>query len=117
MKRTIELKHVAPKDHVRRLIDELIDRLEAKMQYIESDAASIHVLFDENGTHALYHTALTCHIPGHLLATHKEGRDPGAIIRDAFKDLTTQLGKCATILRHEASRKRARNIRSRPPSF
>jgi len=112
MTRTIELKRVGPKKHVRSLIEELIARLEEKLQHVPEEAVSIHVLFDENGTHQVYRTALTCHIPGHVAATHKEGREAGDTIRDAFKDLERQLLKTTLILRGERLRKRATRLSS-----
>lgn len=105
MKRMIELKHVGPKDHVRGLIDQLIDRLEAKLQHFPADAISLHALFEENGTHKLYRTSLTCHVPGHLVAAHEEGRDAGHAIRDAFDEVERQLEKRNALRRGEHLRK------------
>ena len=116
MIRTIELKHVGPKNHVRSLIEELIDRLEEKLQHLPQETVSIHVLFDENGTHKLYRAALTCHIPGHMTATHKEGREAGDTIRDAFKDLERQLDHSTVIIRREYLRKRlTKSLRKESP--
>ena len=94
MKRTIELKHVGPREHVRRLIDELIDRLDEKLAHYPEDAVSVHALFEENGTHKLYRASLTCHVPGHMVAAHEENRDAGRAIRRAFAELGRQLQKC-----------------------
>ena len=101
MRRTIELKHVGPRHHVQRLLSELIDRLEEKLQRVSQDAMSVHAVFEENGSHKLYRTSLTCHLPGHLVAAHEEGRDPGMTIRKAFAELERQLDKQKAILRHE----------------
>ena len=98
MKRTIELKHVGPKDHVRRLLEELIDRLEAKLDHGANDAASVHVVFEEERAHRLFRTSLTCHVPGHILAAHEERRDAGAAIREAFAEVERQLEKQKTLL-------------------
>ena len=105
MKRMIELKHVGPKDHVRGLIDQLIDRLEAKLQHFPEDAVSLHALFEENGTHKLYRTSLTCHVPGHLVAAHEEGRDAGQAIRESFDEVERQLDKRNALRRREHLRK------------
>ena len=59
MKRTIELKHVGPKAHVRSLLEDLIDRLEEKLGHFAGDATAVHVVFDENGSRTLYHTSVT----------------------------------------------------------
>ena len=93
MTRLIELKHIGPKAHVRRLVDELCDRLEDKLQYVDTEAVSVHVVFEENGTHKLSRASVTCHVPHYIAAAHEEGRDPGAALRSAFKELEQQLQK------------------------
>ena len=111
MRRTIELKHVGPRNHVQRLLSELIDRLEDKLQRVSQDAMSVHAVFEENGSHKLYRTSLTCHLPGHLVAAHEEGRDPGLTIRKAFAELERQLDKQKAILRHERLMRRSKQVR------
>ena len=106
MKRTVELKHVGPKQHVQALLDDLIGRLEEKLSHFPPDAVSLHVCFDENGTHKLFHAALTCHVPGHTVAAHEEGRKAGAVIRTAFAELQRQLEKQKAIVRGERLRRR-----------
>lgn len=111
MKRIIELKHVGPKAVVRQLLEDLIDRLEERLRHFKQDALSIHVLFDENGSHKLYRTSLSCHLPGHMIAAHEEGRDPGLTIRKAFAEVERQLEKQKAFMRHEHLRKRLRSRR------
>lgn len=105
MKQTIELKHVGPKQHVRTLLEELIGRLEDKLAHFPADAVSLHVLFEENGRHKLYRTSLTCHVPGHTVAAHEEGRDAGLSIRSAFSQVQRQLEKQKAVIRHERGRR------------
>ena len=105
MKRVIELKHVGPKEHVKVLLEDLIGRLEEKLSHFPPDAVSLHVLFDENGTHKLFHMALTCHVPGHTVAAHEEGREAGVTIRKAFAEVERQLEKQKAFLRREHLRK------------
>ena len=116
MKRFIELKHVGPKDHVRHLIEGLIDRLEGKLQHFPQEALSVHVMFEENGTHTLYRTSLTCHVPGHLVAAHEEGRQAGTTIREAFAEVERQLIKRNAFFRGEHLRKRSVRDRRSVPS-
>ena len=108
MKRTIEVKHVEPKAHVRVLLEELVDRLEERLTHVHSEAVSIHVLFEENGSHKLYRTSVTCHLPGHTVAAHEERRDAGSSIRDTFAEVGRQLEKRKAILRREPLRRRSR---------
>lgn len=93
MKRMIEIKHVGPKEHVRALIDELLSRLEDKLQHFRRDAVSVHVLFEENGSKSLCRTAIACHIPKHMIAARQEGRNPGTALRKAFAELERQLDR------------------------
>ena len=110
MKRTIELKHVGPREHVRRLIDDLLDRLDEKLAHYPEDAVSVHALFEENGTHKLYRLSLTCHVPGHMAAAHEENRDAGLAIRKAFVELKRQLEKCDTKGRRHQQRRTAKGV-------
>lgn len=115
MKRTIEIKHVEPKDHVRQLLEELCDRLEEKLQHFRQESVSIHVQFEENGRRTLSHIALSCHVPGHMVAAHEEGRVPGTIIRKAFKEIERQLEKQKAHVRGDYQlRRRRRQARAVP---
>jgi len=119
MKRIIELKHVGPKEHVRALLEDLIGRLEEKLNHFPPDAVSLHVLFEENGSHKLFRTSLTCHLLGHTVAAHEEGREAGAAIREAFAEVERQLEKQKAFMRREHLRRyqqRARQARGQGPS-
>ena len=111
MKRTIEMKHVGPREHVQQLLNELIDRVEEKIKRVSRDSTAVHAVFDENGTHKLYRIALTCHLPGHMVATHEEGRVAGATIRAAFAELERQLEKHMAHVRHERQRRDSKRTR------
>ncbi|MBI3021958.1 MAG: HEAT repeat domain-containing protein [Candidatus Omnitrophica bacterium] len=105
MKRTIDLKHVGPRAHVQRLLEELIDRVGRKLKHFPEEAVSMHVLFEENGARKLYRTSLTCHVPGHTVAAHEERREAGSSIREAFAELERQLEKQKALLHHEHRRR------------
>jgi ribosome-associated translation inhibitor RaiA len=107
MKRLIDLKHVGPSQHVRTLLEELMDRLEDKLQHFPQDAVSAHAVFEENKAGKLHRMSLTCHVPGHVAAAHQEHRDAGTVIREAFHDVQRQLDKQAAVIRHEPLRRRA----------
>ena len=107
MKRTIELKHVGPREHVQGLLEELASRLEEKLRHFPADAVSLRVVFDENGAHKLFRISLTCHVPGHTVAAHEERRDPGDCIREAFSEVERQLEKQKALIRGEHLRKRS----------
>ena len=110
MQRIIELKHVGPKAHVRNLLEELIGRLEEKLRPFASDATSVHVVFEVNGSHKRYRTSLTCHVPGHAVAAHEEARNAGTSIRAAFAEMERQLEKQKAIARHEHELRRSKRM-------
>ena len=101
MKRAIELKHVGASRTVRGLLEDLMDRLEEKLGHLDGDAVSVHVAFEENSAHRLFRIAVTCHVPGHLVAAHEEQRDAGAAIRKAFAEVGRQLEKHRPAVRRE----------------
>jgi ribosome-associated translation inhibitor RaiA len=115
MRRFIELKHVGPKQRVQALLEELSDRLESKLGHIAGDAVSLHVVFDESGSHKLYRTSLACHLPGHTVAAREEQRNPGLSIRRAFEELERQLGKQKAILQREQLRRRSQRTKRVAP--
>ena len=113
MRRMIDIKHVRAKSSVRALLEDLIARIEEKLSHFPSDAVSLHVVFEENGARTVYHTSVTCHVPGHTVAAREERRDPGASIREAFAELERQLEKQKALIRHEHLRRRARSARAK----
>lgn len=112
MKRTIELKHVGPKSVVRSLLNDLSDRLDERLAHFPPDAVSLHVVFEENGSHRLYRTSLTCHVPGHTIAAHEEDRDAGTSIRKTFAEAQRQLERQKASVRHERLVRRSKRIRA-----
>ena len=114
MKRFIEIKHVGPRAQVQQLLAGLCDRIEEKLRHFSADTVTLHVLFEESGTHKLYRTAVTCHVPGHTVAAHEENRVPGACIREAFAELSRQLEKQKAIVRHEHDLRRSKRLRRAP---
>ena len=113
MKRIIELKHVGPRDHVRLLLEDLLDRLESKLTRFSADATSSHIVFEEHRAHKLFRAALTCHVPGHILAAHEELRDPGEAIRKVFAEVERQLQKHKAALNHQPPRKQSKVLSPR----
>ena len=111
MNRTIEIKHIEPRTQVRQLLEELCDRLEEKLQHFRQESVSIHIQFEENGRRTLSHIKLSCHLPGHLVAAHEEGREPGAIIRKAFAEIERQIEKQKAHVRGDYQRRKQRRLK------
>ncbi len=106
MTRMIEVKHVEPKEQVRTLIEGLINRLEERLGHFRKDSVSVHALFEENGSHTLYRTSVTCHIPGHMIAAREESRNAGVSIRKAFAELERQVARQTARFRQKTRVKR-----------
>lgn len=113
MRRTVELKHVGARHHVRALLEDLIGRLEDKLVHFPDDAVSLHAVFEENGSHKLFKCSLSCHVPGHTIAAHEESRDAGEAIRKTFEELRRRLEKQKAIVRHERLVRRSRRVSSK----
>lgn len=111
MKRFVELKHVGPKAHVRTLIGQLSIHLEEKLRHFPEEAVSLHVVFEENGTHTLYRTGVTCYVPGHVVAAHDEKHDAGACIREAFAEIDRQFDKINAVVRQEYLKRKSAKTR------
>ena len=107
MTRLIELKHIGPKNHVRKLVEELCDRLEDKLQSVDAEAVSVRVVFEENGAHKLFRASVTCHVPHYLAAAHEEDHDPGAALRGAFEEIEHQLEKHRPLRQRKVMQKHA----------
>jgi ribosome-associated translation inhibitor RaiA len=113
MKRWIEIKRSGAREQVRRLLEELSDRLEEKLRHFPGETVTLRALFEENGRRTLSRIALTCHVPGHTIAAHEEDRDAGLVIREAFAELERQLEKQKAIARHERLLRRSKQHRPR----
>ena len=113
MKTLVELKRTKDRERVGSLIDDMLLRLEERLKHFPADSVSCHVMFEENGDHSLSRTSISCHVPGHIIAAHKESKDPGFAIRKAFDEIERQLGKKSALMRMEHLRGRRRSSSSR----
>ena len=108
MKRIIELKHVGPKNFVRKALDERCDRIEDRITFIEDDSINLRVVFEENSKHKRYNISLTCHLPKKTIVAHEEGHDSGEVIKKGFAEIEKQVDKHKAIVRHEHEVRRSR---------
>ncbi|MBI3009449.1 MAG: HPF/RaiA family ribosome-associated protein [Candidatus Omnitrophica bacterium] len=108
MKKSIEIKHVGPREVVQQLLEERIERLANKLRHFPPDSLSLHVLFDENAPRRLYRVAVSCHLPKHTVAAREERHQAGEAIKEAFAELERQLEKQKAFVRREHLRSRER---------
>jgi len=107
MKHNIEFRNfkpdktLEPKDGIRKLIEDLLARLEKRAKAFASDALSARVMVDQNPAHKLFHVSVTLEVPEKTLAAKKETHDLGAGIREAFVEIQGQLEDHKATLRVE----------------
>ena len=102
----IEFKGFEPKQRIRELIEELIQKLERRAKGLSPDVAFWKVLVEENSVRKLYPVSITLKLPGKTLATKEERHDLEASIKDAFAEIERQWKKYRSSLRREQLWKR-----------
>jgi ribosomal subunit interface protein len=101
MKHNVEFKHFEPRERVRKLVEELIARLEKQIQDFPKDSVFLRVLIEENPTRKLYHVSITLELPGTTLTAKEERHDPIETIRDAFNEIERQIERHKARLRRD----------------
>jgi len=97
MNHNVEFKHFQPDQRIRKLIDELINKLEKRAKRFRPDEVFLRLMIEENSVRKLYHVSLVLEIPGKRaatkknLATKEERHDLNETIRDAFDEIERQL--------------------------
>jgi ribosome-associated translation inhibitor RaiA len=96
MNHNVEFKHFEPDQKIRKLIAELIKKLERRAKRFPPDEVFLRLLIEENSIRKLYHVSLTVKIPGKspatkkTLATKEERHDLIETLRDAFDEIERQ---------------------------
>lgn len=106
MRHSIEFKHFEPDERVRKLVEELIARLEKHTKGFDKEIVFLRVAIEENSVRTLYHVSITLDLPGKILAAKAEHHDVIATLRDAFDDIERQVEKFKADLRGEQYWKR-----------
>jgi ribosome-associated translation inhibitor RaiA len=97
MKHNVEFKNFQPDQRIRKLIDELINKLQKRAKRFPPDEVFLRLMIQENSVRKLYHASLVLEIPGKrpatkkTLATKEERHDLNETIRDAFDEIERQL--------------------------
>jgi len=71
MKHNVEFKNFEPDQRIRKLIDELINKLEKRAKRFRPDEVFLRLMIEENSVRKLYHVSLVLEIPGKRAATKK----------------------------------------------
>jgi len=100
MKHNIEFKGFASDEKIRRLIEELVTRIDKTTTRLPKDAVFLRVVV-EKSAHHVYHVSLTLDVPKQTLAAKVETRDCEAGIRSAFTEIERQIEAYKATMRHE----------------
>jgi RNA polymerase sigma factor (sigma-70 family) len=106
MKHNIKFKYFEPKARVRKLIENLIKRLEKLVKDFSDETVFLRVLIEENAVRTLYHISVTLDLPGRVLAAKEERHDVDETIRAAFAEIERQIKRYKAGMRGEQFWKR-----------
>jgi ribosomal subunit interface protein len=106
MRHKIEFLHFEPDERVRKLVDELIARLEKLIKDFDQETVFLRAVIEENPVRTLYHVSITLDLPGKTLAAKAEHHDVVRTLRDAFNEIERQVKKFKADLRGEQYWKR-----------
>jgi RNA polymerase sigma factor (sigma-70 family) len=107
MNHNVEFKNLQPDEGIRKLIGELIDKLQKRVKRFPPDEVFLRLMIEENPVRTLYHVSLVLEISGKSAATKKtlaakeERHDLHETLRDAFAEIARQLEAYKSTLRGE----------------
>jgi RNA polymerase sigma factor (sigma-70 family) len=107
MNHNVEFKNFQPDEGIRKLIGELIDKLQKRAKRFPPDEVFLRLMIEGNPVRTLYHVSLVLEIPGKspatkkTLATKEERHDLHETLRDAFAEIARQLEAYKSTLRSE----------------
>ena len=107
MNHNVEFKNFEPEERIRKLIAELINKLQKRAKRFPPDEVFLRLMIEENPVRKLYHVSLVLEIPGKssatkkTLATKADRHDLHETLRLAFDEIERQLEAYKSTLRGE----------------
>jgi ribosome-associated translation inhibitor RaiA/DNA-directed RNA polymerase specialized sigma24 family protein len=101
MKHTIEFKDCEASAADRKVIEDLIKRLDRKTRIFSPDEVFLRLKVEHNQAHKLYSVVLTLDLPGKILAAREQKRQAEPAIRTVFAEIDRQLAEYKAALRGE----------------
>src|ERR1700682_2598941 len=106
MKPNIEFKGIEKtssdsEERIRKLIEELMRKVERRVKNFPPDDVFLRVLVEQNRAHSLYRISVTLDVPGKTLAAKTETHEAEGAVRDAFTEVIRQLEEHKSTLRRE----------------
>src|SRR4030095_12749268 len=93
MKHSVEFKNFEPEARIRKLIAQLINKLQKRAKRFPPDEVFLRLMIEENPARKLYHVSLVLEIPGKspdtkkTLATKEDRHDLHETLRDAVDEI------------------------------
>jgi ribosomal subunit interface protein len=106
MRHNNEYKNFEPKERVRKLVEDLIARLDKHVKDFPEETVFLRVLIEETAVRKLYHVSITLDLLGKILTAKEERHDVVETVRDAFEEIKRQINKYKAEVRGEQSWKR-----------
>jgi ribosome-associated translation inhibitor RaiA len=106
MKFNIEFKNFESDGKTRKLIQQLIRKLDRKLPGFSNDEVFLRLMIEANPARTLFRASLTLSVPEKTLAAKEERHDLDETIRDAFAEIDRQVEQRKAILRGEPDWKR-----------
>lgn len=91
MNHNVEFKNLQPDEKIRRLITQLINKLEKRAKRFPPDEMFLRVMIEEIPARKLFHVSITLRMKKKTLATQAERHELTDSLRDAFVEIERQL--------------------------
>jgi RNA polymerase sigma factor (sigma-70 family) len=101
MNHNVEFKGLEEATRVRKLIEDLITRIDRKTKNFPPETTFLRVMIENNSPHTLYKVSVTAEVPGKTLAAKHEGHDLEANLRRSFAEIERQVEAHKASLRTE----------------
>ncbi len=101
MKHAVEFKGFEPNEAIRKLVEDLVARLERRNRSFSSNPVFLRFLIEEIPPHKLYTISITLDVPQETLAAKQQTHDAEAGIRTAFAEIERQMESYKARMRRE----------------
>ena len=106
MHHNVEFKNVSSQEDITRLIDELIARIDKRVESFPAETVFLRALIEKVEARDLWRVAVTLKMPGKIIADDQEKHEPHAALRAAFAGIERQIDEYKSRLRGEPLWKR-----------
>ncbi|HEU4685750.1 MAG TPA: sigma-70 family RNA polymerase sigma factor [Nitrospira sp.] len=102
MKQQLTFINCKDETHLRRLLNQLLRRLDRQLSVAKmSEAAFLHGIIEKNPAHQRYRMTAVLNVPGRTLVSKEDGHDAVQTMREAVSELERQVARHKAFLRYE----------------